>query len=530
MNGGEAPATAPHRGWLLMLGCALLLAGNAGLVALRVLHDQFDADELQHTHIAWLIAGGKLIYRDFWDHHGPVFGLLNGFLLSATGADPGTGLMLWLRAASAAASGVLLLLTWLLARACALPARTALLAATLLATLFYFQDAGTEIRPDPLQNVFWVAGLWLAAINLSRRSRSLPLGAGLLFSLAVATNVKALFGPVLLFLYYVGGRRWHRLEAQQVLADLGLMAVGALLPLAALFSWFASQGAVFAWLDMNVTWNLHALGTKQNAWLGERQLLFVLTRQAPFLLALLAGVTAWLVSLRRQPSPGAAMLLVVGLPLAALWPVNDFYSQWLLASLPLLAIVAAAGIETLTTLINRRNGRPMLAIAILASGAFYLFGMAAARTPVTDHPNLVQQRQLTARMLQETPRSEPLGVLWGACGGYMFNAPATYYWAADGDIGDAARRHGGENPFGPALVSAWQAEQVRFVIGRRDAVFNGLPDITRDYLDTAFDYEECLWTRRPAEAAPIVPAPPGDARVTQNFSQLRNRDQMDGGR
>ena len=32
-----------------------------------------DPDESQHLHVAWLVAQGQVPYRDFWEHHLPLF-------------------------------------------------------------------------------------------------------------------------------------------------------------------------------------------------------------------------------------------------------------------------------------------------------------------------------------------------------------------------------------------------------------------------------------------------------------------------
>lgn len=41
----------------------------------------FHQDEFQHTHIAWNVLSGKVIYRDFFETHGPIGAWLNSFFL-----------------------------------------------------------------------------------------------------------------------------------------------------------------------------------------------------------------------------------------------------------------------------------------------------------------------------------------------------------------------------------------------------------------------------------------------------------------
>src|SRR5437016_5692798 len=52
---------------------AILLAGITLLGALGRLAEGFNEDELQHLHAAWLVHQGFVPYRDYFDHHPPLF-------------------------------------------------------------------------------------------------------------------------------------------------------------------------------------------------------------------------------------------------------------------------------------------------------------------------------------------------------------------------------------------------------------------------------------------------------------------------
>ncbi len=90
--------------WLAIGGFLLL---NIGLAFLRLVNKPFNPDELQHLHIAWLIAQGKIVYRDFWEHHGPLYSLFNGALIHLFNAEPTVRILLSSILSVLAAGGML---------------------------------------------------------------------------------------------------------------------------------------------------------------------------------------------------------------------------------------------------------------------------------------------------------------------------------------------------------------------------------------------------------------------------------------
>ncbi len=51
--------------WVFIVGCRIY----------ALFHRYFDADELEHLHAAWCSAHGQLLYKDFFEHHGPLLAL-----------------------------------------------------------------------------------------------------------------------------------------------------------------------------------------------------------------------------------------------------------------------------------------------------------------------------------------------------------------------------------------------------------------------------------------------------------------------
>lgn len=131
--------------WLSIIVFLLL---NFGLALLGLVNKPFNADELQHLHIAWLIAQGKIVYRDFWEHHGPLYSLFNGALIQLFNAGPTVGIVLWLRVLSISLMFGVGVLTWFMARQLGLSKMTAWLAVAAYSSPEMIQNKGLEMRPD----------------------------------------------------------------------------------------------------------------------------------------------------------------------------------------------------------------------------------------------------------------------------------------------------------------------------------------------------------------------------------------------
>lgn len=483
----------------LLIGAWLLAA--LALLVTRALYDQFDSDEFQHGHIAWLMANGQppyqLLYRDFWEHHGPLFALANGWLLKLSGAAPGIDLLFACRLGSVLATAGIGALTYATARLLSVSRLASLGSAALLLSLLFVQDKGAECRPDTWQNLLWLAGFALTLLNLRRRRPWLAVLAGVLLGLAVLSNLKAALGPLCIALYFVFGGRLHRLPAAAVVRELALLGAGGTVAVAAVAGWFASQGALEALWHFNVTWNLIAARGETGNGRGLGYLGLMLRHQAPFLLAVAAGV--WFAG--RLPRAGGGLLLVVAAGTGLGWALNN-YTQYFLIFLPLWSVLGAFGVSELLRVLEERGGAlPLRAGSAALLAGIALLGWTAVRfTPLAEHPNLTVQKSLAALLLRTTERDEPIGVIWDYCGGFVFNPPVQYYWAAEPSIGravvlDTHWNPTAVNPFGQPWIDALEAQQVRFIVGRESDLFRGLPAETQAYVRGHYRNNGCLWKR-----------------------------------
>jgi hypothetical protein len=488
-----APSAAGAARLAIPAALLLLLAG-LWCIGLYARHDLFDPDEFQHAHIAWLVAGGQVPYRDFWEHHGPLYGLVNGALLALAGPRADLGVLFACRIGSMLAGLSILACTWGIARRVALPTAAALTAVAITASLVFVQDKIAECRPDGWQNLFWLGGVWL--LLEPRRRVAATIGAGALFGLAVLTNAKAALGPAVVVAWYLLGARLHGRGARAVAGELAGLLAGGIAVCLPVVGWFAAQGAAGALLDYGVVWNLHAIMEARQIWTAN--LRFLLLEQAVFVALFVAGVVAWWRDLARSdgvlPRPGASLVLAIALGTGLSLGLN-FYTQFFLMFLPLWSIIAAFGVFAggrWLAAVAGRAGRVATGVLVVA-GAAVALSTALRIAPAQERPVLAFQQAFTRMMVAATARTEPVGVIWDICGGFMFNQPLQFYWAAEALVGATAARHSGRDPFAEDFVAALEARKVRFVIGRNDAA---LPEATQRYLREHYRYDNCLWRRR----------------------------------
>jgi hypothetical protein len=221
---------------------ALLVAAIFGLVLAHAWFSQFNHDEIEHLHVAWLIAQGQKPYADFLEQHHPVLGYLLAPAVGWFGSVRGL-----VFAARLFDLGCILACLFSFSRMLRrvypdVPVRWPLL---LLVTSFMFLRSSMEVRPDPLMNALVYAGLLNLIAFLQERTpwRALLAGAFLGAAAAVlqkALVVLALVGGALMLLALLHRRDPAR--RNRILLGGAALLGTALLPLAALFAFVRSQG------------------------------------------------------------------------------------------------------------------------------------------------------------------------------------------------------------------------------------------------------------------------------------------------
>ena len=158
----------------------------AAFLLLRLFHNVFENDELQHLHVVWSWTRGLVQYKDVFDNHAPLYHLLTAAGMRLTGAGAGAGWLFLARALSLPVFAGLLAVSYRLGRELfSLKPAEALLAACLLGVVSPFMAMAA--RPEPLWLLFFFLSLLLLASPGGGTRRSflagLANGAGAMVSL-----------------------------------------------------------------------------------------------------------------------------------------------------------------------------------------------------------------------------------------------------------------------------------------------------------------------------------------------------------
>ncbi len=455
------------------VACALLAA--AGLRAGLVVHRYYDTDELEHLHASLLVARGNLPFRDFFEHHGPLFWAALAPVVDAP-HDP---------VSKALAGRMVLTLFWLaVLLLVAFPRRGAdslegPLAAAWLAAFAAFAQKSLEIRPD-VPGMFFVV---TAAFVIARPSRAAGPAAGALLALALWCTPKAVFPAAGMIL----AAAWKRLEkrgpneAGRFLAEA---ALGAGAVAAAGCAYFAARGG------LGRLWSYYFL---YNAGFPGARVSWSATLKPSLLTDPLAWV-AGLWGLRRwRERPEAAGALAASLAGLAVTP--SAYSQHLLFVAPFLAGFASAEILRWVRAapargkgLFSRRGRGLMAAAAL--GLSFAVPAAEAVRLIRYGNALQRERWRCATAL--LPNAAPV---WDSWSGDSFHRPhAAFLWFVPEDS---------QAYYEPAFleaqfVEALSAPRTRGAI-RCESCLERLPRGVAMAFDRYFEPSGCgrLWLRKP---------------------------------
>lgn len=370
---------------------ALLLIGSLTALHALWLHGiAYNSDESQHLHVVWSWTQGLLPYRDVFDNHGPLFGLINAPLLALLGQR--ADVVYPMRLAMLPWFVLSLVSVYVLGRR--LYGRHAALAACVLTALypaFFLMTA--QVRTDCM----WIA-LWLAAAAVLFSSSPTAcrwFAAGVLAGLALCVSQKT----VLLLACYIGAACALMLMKRRRPAGLPWRCalagtIGLLLPPACFFVAFAMLGILgSAWYGL-VLHNLLPLPERPYA-LVRHILYWPLLAMATWLAAKIARAAS-----PRATARGVLFLAsaIYALTLYAWWPLITRQDQ--------LPFIAGFGVVFCGEWLHRMKPVWLGRMAVVAAAMVFLALLAQGSPPLSDA--LAHQRSQRALVLQLTAPSEPV--------------------------------------------------------------------------------------------------------------------------
>jgi hypothetical protein len=472
---------------LLVAGAVLLSA--LWLLSLRVRFNELNQDEFQHVHIAWNTLRGKVLYRDFYEHHGPLAAGFGAILLKLRGSDAASFgsfvLFRWVNFALVVAQAAIV---YRLGRRLGASQAAGLLGAALLLVSGSLHWVGVQYRPDALQNLLMLGALWLL---LERRD----VLAGVAMGLMLGVNSKALL-PMAALGAGVVAWEWFGTDgslgakARALSGRAWRMVAGAAAVLVVVAAALASLHALgdyvhHAWAG---NFGLASSRASQSDIAGQTRL--KIWRNDPWLtagfaLALVpALVHAWRARTRRPQrmfvaTTAVVLLMVIFLPLR-------LYA--FLMPLPLLALCAVMLMDDVTF-----AGRltTWVSVGVAAGSTWMVYGKA----PSAEWPTMPMQRDALQRALVNSDRDEPIAYVWPSrCGAYVFNADPDPTWMLTGAHTYDTAFPGSDEAFARVFREQVLTGKLRYLALEPQAV-QGFPADVKKYLQAQFRPNGCLLER-----------------------------------
>jgi hypothetical protein len=403
------------------------------IIGTQFAHRGWDADEFEHLQCAWLISDGLVPYRDFFEHHTPLFALVGATVfhfVPATTPDHIATILLLFRGFSVACSVVIVYLTWRLARLIG-GLELGCLAVALLLSESFFILKGVEIRPDTLATLLVMVAInaaWNAFLRPapSRATTVWAAIAGLTCALAVGTTQKAIFFLPGFAIAFVGSSlRRHGVKQTAIYAAYS--SIAALAGFFLVCAYFIREGALFDLIKLNFLQN--AAWPRDGHWriywakvAFEHDTLFVLLCGAGTALILWRwwrrGETmlVWLI---------LAPLSALGLGLLALPIVQP---QYFFMALPLAAIAGAIAVNA-AVLAFPAWKRPILVVFAAATLIFVGINLVRGLTTPFGSPQSRDDTIVRAKLayiVTQLPRDATIMNSWSS--GVAFRRPAWFYY------------------------------------------------------------------------------------------------------
>lgn len=389
----------------------LLIGGIVYLVYLSSNRD-FDPDEFDHLHAAFLITKGQTPYRDFFFNHNPLLWYFLAPLVELFG--PETETLQSIRSIMLLVPLAIAYLTYLLGSIVTGSRRAALLGATFLLYVPVFLDKSIEIRPDGLMTVFWLLSLYFFITSLRTSKQINAYGrillAGLCIGLAVLTKQTGVFCLIGLVLSMVVLGVKRKISLTWILFFCaGVLAV-ALIFLLYLIN---NQVGIELYYQCCVEFNFYF-----ERFLPIKNLMKSLIGNPFFFVAGISGGFAVLHHSLKSSKGFQTEQIVIWISgvtlLSSLFYVTVPYTQYLLSLLPLLALYS--GIPVIIALRSKIQSTALptfLLISLVLGGIFVpVWNLVYPPGGNSFYTNFVGRRQLqleTVRfVLANTSSEEPV--------------------------------------------------------------------------------------------------------------------------
>jgi Gpi18-like mannosyltransferase len=447
------------------------------ILQLRSQRTTFDVDEFQHAHIAWNILQGKLIYRDFFEHHGALAGYFNAIILWIRGGD----------AASFETFYVLRQLTFFLLCLQGLVVYSIIKSfissreVALGGVVLFFANNimmifGYAMRPDSLQNLFNLLGLLFV---VKKRYWT----AGFFMGLAWAAHPKAIIFITFLlssmFIIELQSKETIPIFKKHIKVIAGIFIV-----VLTLLIFFTIQGGGYDFLKATMFHNFKSVVGFYE--IRGKMLVYALWKESrvQFVLTIVALL---LVFFRRKTFLSQEFRIISLTTLLSfsllLFPL---FGQLLLIVLPLMAI-------SITVAFYKVFGSRIASFFLIPLGFYLIWSHQSFLKPNRSQYNELQKSELNF-VLKNLKRDEKMAYVWPShCAAYVFNSDVDRYWMLGINnkwLTDSTSTENFNRVFKTQILTG----EVNYVIVH-PKYLKYLTQKMRNYLQNNFNQRGCIWIR-----------------------------------
>lgn len=453
----------------------------------------WDADEFEHLQFTWLLSEGRTPYRDFFEHHTPVYHLLTAPYFDLIRDGP-PGLMLTaafgLRVLSTLFTALTAYVVFAMTRRAA-GSGTAIMAVALLLSCSFVLEKGIEVRPDALATLLLVVAAYAIARGLCdaptvEERLAWAALAGFAIGGSIMTSQKGIF-PALGLAAALGilGTRRHGRGFTFAFAAVAL--AGTIIAILPVLWLFATRGALGDFFQNNVV--LVILWPRDFAAEGWRWLALAMAKDTVFMLLAATGFVLLARRLPRRPQTGLGTIVVMAVAASAIGfvvlPIAQ--RQYLFMTAPFAAMGAAVAAGWIAERLARTS-RPWL-VGVFPVLIIFYFAFHAGLA--IGHPDRVAIAKLD-HVLHHTDPTDT--VLTGWSPGVAFRRPAFFYGFPHQEVRTFIPYEMVE-----ALAADLRSGRVAPALVDMDADLQAMPDILTSAIRDLYEPTgiSTLWRRKP---------------------------------
>lgn len=456
-------------------------------------------DDPQHVHIAWNIFRGKVIYKDFFEHHGPLYGFFNAFIMTFLKEPASFNTLILFRTISAGTVVATGVLVYFLSRNVLKSNFSSLLSLTMFFSWAMTFRVSIQIRPDLLQCFFLILGLLIlfysneSKINkgdgheLKKNNKIYLLTSGICFGLAFLFNTKTIlfFFPIFPFYLAYFLKKGTRDDLEKVI----YLSCGIALPVMIILFYFASKSALHEYLYYTTIFNFKLARVFPEINSVNYKLWSDFFFKKDWFFSVFSILGAILASCQNKSK--RLMLVIFLFTLVGLKQALPPYFSFIF--LPLVSVFFANFFEGLLSKKTLANIFKLFMLLIISY--FFFIRMY----PINfKHPwkRFIYVKQDINWVLKHTKRSDVIATNWNSCAAHIFNEDLQYHWVRQ----DNFRSILGDDFWEKDFIKNLQEKNVKIIssqLKKLDRNTNADLYVKKKYKQLNLRKKEnCIWVRR----------------------------------